>query len=120
MANANPIPKVPKHGKELAQRARAGILNAFGAVEKRGVKISDALADAFLADPLKFMDMAAKYVPKSVDQPLQHVTNAIQLSDEQLLRIIDSRKQGEKQIDCQVIEPDMAQLVKKDSETDHY
>lgn len=114
------IGKTPKHGKELVQRARAGILNAFDAVERRGVKISDALADAFLADPLKFMDTAAKYLPKGSDIGVQHVTNAIQLTDEQLIQIIGSQKQAEKQVSGQVIEADMAQLVKNDPESDHY
>ena len=85
--------KQPKHGKELAQRARAGILNAFDAVERRGVKISDVLADAFLADPLKFMDTAAKYIPKNIDLTVQPLTSALQLSDEELLQVIQNRKQ---------------------------
>ena len=85
--------KQPKHGKELAQRARAGILNAFDAVERRGVKISDALADAFLADPLKFMDTASKYIPKNIDLTVQPLTSALQLTDEELLQVIQNRKQ---------------------------
>ena len=85
--------KQAKHGKELAQRARAGILNAFDAVERRGVKISDALADAFLADPLKFMDTASKYIPKNIDLTVQPLTSALQLTDEELLQVIQNRKQ---------------------------
>ena len=120
MANRNPVPKQAKHGKELVQRARAVILNAFGALEKRGVVLSEVMADAFMADPLKYMDTAAKYLPKGPDNPAQHITNAIQLTDEQLIQIIQARQDGESRAKEKVIEPDLAQLVKKDTETGHY
>ena len=117
MANHLAKGKSAKHGENLVQRTRAGILNAFDAVERRGVKISDALADAFLADPLKFMDTAAKYIPKGADIGVQHITSAIQLTDEQLIQIIGcSQNKPEKQVSGQVLDQDQdntAQLVKE-------
>ena len=93
MANPNPEPKQAKHGKELVQRTRAGILNAFDVVEKRGDKklISEYLADAFIDNPLKFMDTAAKYLPKEVNIDMTHSQAADKLTDEELADIIAQR-----------------------------
>lgn len=81
MANRKATGKKAKHAGELVQRIRAGILGAMDAVEQRGRKISDILADEFEANPLKFMDMASKHIPKEliaeVEETVRHyVVNA--------------------------------------------
>ncbi len=72
MANPKPIPKKAKHGEELVQRTRAAVLNTFGAIEKRGKVISEILADEFEKNPIKFMELASKLLPKEIHGDINH------------------------------------------------
>jgi len=72
MANPKPIPKAAKRGEELVQRTRACILNALDAVENRGKVISEVLADEFENNPIKFMELASKFMPKEVSGNVSH------------------------------------------------
>lgn len=84
--------KVPMKGKELVQRTRAGILNAFDYVERtQGKLISEILGEAFIENPLRFMDTAAKFIPKDIDLKVNHTKSAVQLTDEELADIIATR-----------------------------
>lgn len=64
--------KTAKHGIELAQRSRAAVLNALGVVEKRGTLISELLANEFEANPIRFMELAAKLMPKDHTGEIDH------------------------------------------------
>lgn len=56
-----------KRGAELVGRIRGSILNALDAVENRGKVLSQILADKFEQDPIRFMELAAKYCPKDLN-----------------------------------------------------
>ena len=83
-----------KHGENLIQRTRAAILNAFDAVENRGKKISEILADEFIKNPIKFMELAAKAMPKEISGEINHVHTAQSLTDDQLADIATGRSKG--------------------------
>ena len=63
MANPHQIARKPIGAHDLVTRTRKGILGAFDVVESRGKLISEVLADAFMDNPLKFLDTASKYLP---------------------------------------------------------
>ena len=65
MANYKATGKKAKHGVELAQRIRAAVLGAFEVYEKNtGRLISDVLADQLEENPLRFIELASKVMPK--------------------------------------------------------
>ena len=72
MANRNPQPKRAKHGEELVQRTRKAVLNAFEALDQRGRKISEILADEAEKNPIKFMELASKLIPKEFTGNVKH------------------------------------------------
>lgn len=82
--NPNPPGKGVK-GAEIVQRTRKCILNAFDAFEKRGRLISDVLADEFEKNPLKFMEVAAKYCPKDITAEITE-TLTVKQGDNELAR----------------------------------
>ena len=98
MANSKPQPKRAKHGHELVQRSRAAVLNAFDAVENRGKVLSEILADEFEKNPIKFMELASKLMPKEIHGDFNHSHSEIEsLSNDELKsriaeaqRLIDS------------------------------
>lgn len=92
MANHRATGKKSKRGPELAQRIRAGILNALDCVEKDGMLISEILAEEFKANPMKFIDMASKYVPKDIELQVTEVVE--DLSDAELVNIASGRSEG--------------------------
>lgn len=71
MANHKATGKKTKKGPELAQRCRTAILNAFDAVERDGKLISEVLAQEFQANPIKFMELASKYIPKQIEAEVE-------------------------------------------------
>lgn len=87
MANYNATGKKAKHGENLIQRTRAAILNAFDAVENRGRLISEILADEFEKNPIKFMELASKAMPKEISGEIAHTHTAEKLSDDELASI---------------------------------
>lgn len=100
MANRSANGKKAKKGTEIVQRVRAAILGAFDVVEKEGKLISELLAEEFKRDPMRFMDMAAKYCPKDVDLRVEHVTSASELTEAELDELIAAaravgREEGE-------------------------
>lgn len=111
MANHNANGKSVKGGHELAQRTRGAILNAFGAVETQGKVVSEVLAEAFLANPIRFMDMAAKYIPKDINMEVTKVA-AHALSDEELEQIIGERAR-QKHIDNQTLDAEYEEIEDK-------
>ena len=105
----NPVGKAAKHGQELAQRTRAGILNAFDYVErKEGRLISEILGDAFMDNPLRFLDTAAKFLPKDINLDVNHTKTANTLSDDELADIIATRArqrlEAAQVIECEIVE----------------
>jgi len=102
--------KQPKHAKELAQRTRAAILLGMDAVQKRGEKklMSEILADAFIENPLKFLDTASKYLPKDINMDVTHTKSAQALTDDELADIIAQRARARledsKEVEGEVIE----------------
>ncbi len=73
MSNSRATGKKAKHGENLVQRTRAAVLGAFDAIEKRGKVLSDILADEFEKNPVKFMELASKLMPKE-----RHVSGSIE------------------------------------------
>ena len=75
MANNRATGKKAAHGEELAQRTRKALLNTFKAVEKRGKLISEILADEFEENPIKFMELASKLIPRELNGNVNHDHN---------------------------------------------
>jgi len=75
--DANQKGKGFKHGENLIQRTRAAILNTFDAVESQGKKLSEILAEEFKKNPIKFMELAVKAMPKEVHKDVNHSHSAI-------------------------------------------
>jgi len=89
--------KTAKHGSALAARVRGGILNAFDATEKKGKLISEILSEEFEKAPLRFLEVAAKYVPKDINTEITSISKANNLSDQELADLIAQhaqKKQG--------------------------
>lgn len=82
------------HGPELVQRTRKAVLNTFKAVEKRGKVISEILADEFEKNPIKFMELAAKLMPKEISGEVTHIVDAKRLSDDELANIAAGSSAG--------------------------
>lgn len=92
-ANTNPKGKGAGHGPELIQRTRKAVLNTFNAIEKKGKLISEILADEFEKNPIKFMELAAKLMPKEINGDINHTHSLETLSDDELeQRINDYRE----------------------------
>ena len=94
MANHNATGKKAKHGAQLGARWRAAILNTFDAVEKEGKLISEILAEEFKKNPIKFMELASKGIPKEIEGSFDHVLRAENLTDDQLADIAAGRSSG--------------------------
>ena len=73
-----------KHGEELVQRTRAAVINAFDALDKRGKVLSEILCDELENNPIKFMELAAKLMPKELHVETSHGKPANELTTEQL------------------------------------
>lgn len=97
MANKNPTPKPAKHAQHLAAKTRGAILRAFDAVDNRGKVMSECLADAFLENPIRFMDMAAKYIPKDINMEVTKTLKANQISDDDLADIVGERAKAKRE-----------------------
>jgi hypothetical protein len=111
----NPVGKAAKHGQELAQRTRKGILNAFDCVETKHKKLlSEVLADAFLENPLKFLDTASKFIPKQVDIDVSHTKTANTMTDDELADIIATR--ARQRLEAKTIEGDIIEEVEDNQE----
>ena len=83
---ANPTGKNGKKGAELVQRVRGAVLNAFDCVEKgtpsrKPMVLSEILADAFLENPLKFLDTASKFTPKDINAEIINTIDVSKLND---------------------------------------
>lgn len=88
------VGKGVKHGENLVQRTRAAILNTFDAVESKGRKLSAILAEEFERNPLKFMEVAIKAMPKEVTGEVNHNHRAADLTDDQLANIATGSSKG--------------------------
>ena len=83
--------KIAKHGTHLVARTRGVILRAMDVSEKRDRPLSELLADALEDAPIKFLTMAAKYLPKEVNVDVTHTKQATALTDNELADIIAER-----------------------------
>lgn len=95
--NKNASGKAVKYGSEMAQRIRKAILNAFDAAERDGELISDMLAVKLKENPLRFLEVAAKYTPNDVNIETTINKKANELTTEELTDLIGehARKQRE-------------------------
>lgn len=91
MSNPNATGMTAQHGRSLVARTRKMILNAFDVVDTRGKPIVEYLADAFIENPLKFMDTASRYMPKDIQVDVTHSNNASGLSDDEIAHEIATR-----------------------------
>lgn len=94
MANRQATGKKAKHGAELVQRTRAAVLGAFDAVEAKGKKISDILAKELEENPIRFMELASKFIPKEIQAEVTHSMKATELTDDELADIAAGRSTG--------------------------
>jgi hypothetical protein len=85
LANHKATGKKSKHGPELAQRCRAAVLGAFRVFEKNSGKlISEVLAEELQNNPIKFMELASKFIPKEIDAEISHTLKAEEMTVEDL------------------------------------
>ena len=89
--------KAIKRGAQIAARTRGAILNAFDAVEQRGRVISEILADSFIENPLKFLDTAAKYVPKDINLTNNIKKDSKDYTDDELQEMIAERARARRE-----------------------
>ena len=95
MANHKATGKKAKRGAELAQRIRAGILNAMDCVEdKKGKLISEILAEELINNPIKFLELASKYVPKELEMELTETVYVINANPEKTVDEWISKSSG--------------------------
>lgn len=94
MADYNATGKKAGHGPELVQRTRKAVLNAFDALENRGKVLSDLLADELEKNPIKFMELASKLMPKEITGDFNHNYSAKRLSDDELASIATGSSEG--------------------------
>lgn len=95
--NKNATGKAVKYGSEMAQRIRKAILNAFDACERDGVLISEVLAEKLKDNPLKFLEVAARYTPRDINIESTINKKASELTTEELQELVadHARKQRE-------------------------
>jgi len=89
MANHNATGKKSRRGEELIQRARSAVLNAMDATENRGRRLSEILADELEKNPIKFMELASKLMPKEIDNT-HHIGGINELSIAELDQRIEN------------------------------
>lgn len=114
--------KAVKYGSQLASRTRKAILNTFDCIEKDGRLISEILADKFKENPLKFMELAIKAMPKDLNIDNTKGNDINRYTDAELADLIAKRArdqgQGPKKVYDGVtdaVSPDLPEAVGKDS-----
>ena len=95
MANNENLSKTGNKGKgaELVVRIRKHIWSAFDIVDKDAeltgeLGINAILAREFKANPLKFIDIAAKFTPKDINAEIIRTIDVNKLSDSELAEIV--------------------------------
>jgi hypothetical protein len=94
MANYKATGKKAGYGVELAQRTRGAILGALNVMESRGKSIADILAKELEENPIRFMELASKFIPKDIQAEITHTINASELTDSDLAHIATSSSAG--------------------------
>ena len=110
-------------GKRARRKCQTGLDKAIDLLGKATIdgngstRLAELIAEKLESDVVGTLKALSGLFPKQVNVDVQHSTNALQLTDEQLMQIIESRSgKAEKQVECQVIEnnqPDSIQLVNK-------
>ena len=83
--------KTARRGAELVQRSRAAVLNSLDVLEQRGKKISELLADELEKNPIRFMELAAKFCPKEMDVTYS-AKQPQQMTDAELYELIEESR----------------------------
>lgn len=91
MANKHATGMPAKHGRQLTARTRGCILKAFDILDTRNKSMPELMADAAIEQPLRFMDVAAKYIIKDVNTDVDSLKDASKLTDSELADIIATR-----------------------------
>jgi len=92
--------KALKLGTELAQRVRGAVLNTFDTVERKGHVISDILSDAFISNPLKFLDTVSKFCPKDIAMEVTNIAQANAMTDQELADLIADRARKRRELEA--------------------
>lgn len=91
-ANINPKGKSAAKGPELASRLRSALLGALDLVAEEGKTVAQMLAEKLAEDPFKFMEIAAKYVPRQIEAEVAYTLKASDLTDDELADIAATRR----------------------------
>ena len=84
-------------------------------------RLSELIAAKLESDVIGTLKALSTLLPKQVQVDVNHSLNASQMSDEQLVQIIESRQKALNHTPGNTLEHEnVAQLVKKDSEIEHY
>jgi len=94
MANHKATGKKAGYGVELAQRTRGAILGALNVMEAKGKSIADILAKELEENPMRFMELASKFIPKDIQAEITHTIHASDLTDDELAAIATGRSAG--------------------------
>lgn len=83
-------------GPELVQRIRGAVLRTFDLYEdQRGKTIPELLLPALEDNPLKFLEVAAKYCPKDMTIETKSTKDVKDLTIEELMGMLDQDKLAE-------------------------
>ena len=116
-----------KYGHKAKNRIQKGLDNAINLLGKQAIdnngstRLGELIAEKLESDVIGTLKALSTLLPKQVQVDVNHSLNASQMSDEQLIQIIESRRNTIEHTPGNTLEHDnMAQLVKKDAEIEHY
>ena len=110
-------------GKRARRKCQTGLDKAIDLLGKEAIdgngstKLAELIAEKLKSDVVGTLKALSGLFPKQVNVDVQHAANALQLTDEQLLAIIESRSKQEKVIDQVSEQPETAQIESKE---EHY
>lgn len=86
-------PKRARGAADIVQRVRQAVLKAMDVLHDNGQPLHVLLAAAAQDNPLKFIEVASKYIPKDIDITVNKVIAVQGMSDSELLEIIRARQE---------------------------
>ena len=115
------------YGHKAKNRIQKGLDNAITLLGKQAIdnngatRLGELIAAKLESDVIGTLKALSTLLPKQVQVDVNHSLNASQMSDDQLVQIIESRQKALEHAPGNTLEHEnVAQLVKKDSETGHY
>ena len=116
-----------KYGHKARNKAQIALNKAIDLLGKKAfdgngtTKLAELLVERLESDVVGTLKALNGLFPKELNVDVQHTLNASSMTDEQLVQIIESRQKALNHTPGNTLEHEkVAQLVKKDSEIEHY